>query len=91
MLETLYKIEKVHFRLLDTKGFQVKAKNERFSAASWRCRHNLKNQNFTSSFGRFRYKNCTERRAARAARLFSIIQPIISLICCVAVNHNMSG
>ena len=34
MLITLYKIGGVHFRLLGTNGFHVKAKNERFPAAS---------------------------------------------------------
>ena len=35
-------------------GFHVKAKSERFTAASSRCRQNLKYENFTSSFGRLR-------------------------------------
>ena len=52
MLVTLYKIGGVHFRLLGTIGFHVKAKNDRFTAASSRCRQNLKFENFTSSFGR---------------------------------------
>ena len=54
MLVTLYKSEGVHFRLLGTSGFHVKAKNERFTAASSRCRQNLKYENFTSSFARLR-------------------------------------
>ena len=54
MLITLYKIGRVHFRLLGMNGFHVKAKNERFTAASSRCRQNLKYENFTSSFGRLR-------------------------------------
>ena len=54
MLMTLYKIGEVHFRLLGTNGFHVKAKSERFSATSSRCRQNLKCENFTSSFGRLR-------------------------------------
>ena len=54
MLITLYKIGELHFRLLGTNGFLVKAKNERFTAASLRCRKNLKYENFTSSFGRLR-------------------------------------
>ena len=53
-LITLYKIGGVHFRLLGTNGFHVKAKNERFTTASSRCRQNLKYENFTSSFGRLR-------------------------------------
>ena len=53
MLIKLYKIG-VHFRLLGTDGFNVKAKNEIFTAASSRCRQNPKYENFTSSFGRLR-------------------------------------
>ena len=54
MLIMLYKIGEVHFRLLGTNGFHVKAKSERFSAMSSRCRQNLKCENFTSLFGRLR-------------------------------------
>ena len=54
MLITLYNIGEVHFRLLGTDGFHVKAKDERFTTASSRCRHNLKYENFPSSFGRLR-------------------------------------
>ena len=50
----LYKISEVYFCLLGTKGFHVKAKNERFTTASSRCRQNLKYGNFTSSSGRLR-------------------------------------
>ena len=42
MLIALYKIGELHFRLLGTNGFHVKAKSERSSAASLRCRQNLK-------------------------------------------------
>ena len=42
MLITLYKIGGVLFRLLATNGFRVKAKKERFTAASFRCRQNFK-------------------------------------------------
>ena len=56
MLITLYEISEVHFCLLGTNGFQVKAKNERFTTASSRCRQNLKYENFTLSFGRLRQK-----------------------------------
>ena len=50
MLITLNKIGGVQFCLLGTNGFHVKAKNERFTPASSRCRQNLKYENFTSSF-----------------------------------------
>jgi len=42
MLITLYKIGKLRFRLLGTNGFHVKIKSERSTAASLRCRQNLK-------------------------------------------------
>ena len=54
MLITLYKIGGVHFRLLGTNGFRVKAKKERLTASSSRCRQNLKYENFPSSFVRLR-------------------------------------
>ena len=54
MLITLYKIGELHFRMLGTNGFHVKAKGERFAAASSRCSQNLKFENFTSSFSRLR-------------------------------------
>ena len=54
MMVVLYKIGGVHFRLLGTNCFHVKAKNQRFTAARSRCRQNLKYENFTSSFGRLR-------------------------------------
>ena len=44
MLVTFYKIVEVHFRLLGTNGFHLKAENERFTAAGPRCRQNLKNR-----------------------------------------------
>ena len=67
MLITLYKIGEVHFRLLGTNGFHVKAKNERFSSTSSRCRQNLKYENFTSSFGRLR-QNIAEKSVQHVPR-----------------------
>ena len=81
MLITSYKIGGVHFRSIGTNDFHVKAKNERFTAASSRCRQNLKYENFMSSFGRLR-----QNIAARAARSFFFIQPMKSLICGVVVD-----
>ena len=55
MLITLYKIGGVYFRLRGTNAFHAcKVKEQRFTAASSRCRQNLKYDNFTSSFGRLR-------------------------------------
>ena len=42
------------FASLGINGFQVKAKSERYTAASSRCRHDLKYEKFTSSFRRLR-------------------------------------
>ena len=57
MLVTLYKIREVRFRLLGTNGYHVKAKNERFNAATDSCYHpNLKYENFASWFSRLRQK-----------------------------------
>ena len=84
-LVTLYNIGKVYSRLLGTNGIHVKVENERFSAADLRCPQNLKHENFTASFGSLRQKIAVRKRAARAARLFFLIQPIKSLICGVMV------
>ena len=56
MLVMLYKRGEVYFRLLGMNGFHLKAKNERFTAASSRCRQNFKHKNFTSSLSRLRQK-----------------------------------
>ena len=86
MLITLYKIGGVHFRLLGTAGFHVKAKNERFTAASSRCRQNLKYENFTSSFGRLR-QNIAPKGVPQVQHDYVFfIQPIKSLICCAVVD-----
>ena len=50
---------------------------QRFTAKGSRCGQNLKCENLTSLFGSL--------RSARAARLFFLIQPIVSLICSVVV------
>ena len=41
MLVTLYKMGEVHFRLLGTIGFYVKANKEIFTTASSQCRQDL--------------------------------------------------
>ena len=81
MLVALYKISEVYFRLLGTYGIHAKAKKERFSAAGFRCRQNLKYENFTSSFGRLR-----QNIAPKSVRLFFLIQPIKSMICGVVAD-----
>lgn len=42
--------------MLGTSGFQVKTKNERFSAVGCRCCQDLKYENFTLPFSRLRQK-----------------------------------
>ena len=86
MLITLYKIGELHFRLLGTSGFHVKAKSERFTAATPRCRQNLKYEKFHVVVLQTTSKHCTKKRAAGATRLFFFIQPIKSLICGVVVD-----
>ena len=86
MLIMLYKISGVHFRVLGTNGFHVKAKNERCTAASSRCRQNLKYKKFHVVVWQTTSKQCTKKRAARAGRLFFFIQSIKSLICGVVVD-----
>ena len=71
---------------ISTNGFPAKAKNERFTAKSSRCPQNLKYEYHVS-----RLADCVKklpeklRRAARAARLFFLIELIKSLICGVVV------
>ena len=60
MLIPLYKIGELHFRLSGRNGFHVKAKSERFTAASSRCCQNLKYGNFAWSFGRLRQNIATK-------------------------------
>ena len=81
MLITLYKIGELHFRLLDMTGFLVKAKNERFPVAGLRCRQNLHVVVWQTIS-----KNCIQKRAARAAQLFFLIQPIKSYFCGVGIT-----
>ena len=80
--EALNIIGEVHFRLLGTNGFHVKVKNERFTAASSRCRQNLKQENFTSSFCWLR-QNIEAKSVPHVQHDYfsSLIQPIKSLIC----------
>ena len=75
-----------HFRLLGTNGFHVKAKNERFTSASSRCRQNLKYEIFTSSFGRLRQNIAPKSVPHVQHDYFFFIQPIKSLICDVFVD-----
>ena len=86
MLVTLYKIGGVHFRLLGTNGFHVKAKNESFTPASLRWRQNLKYEIFTSFFGRLRQKDTPKSVPHVQHDYFFLSQPIKSLICGVVVD-----
>ena len=55
MLDTLYKVREVYFRLL-ARMVSCKGKEWRFTTESWRYRQNLKYENFPSSSGRLRQK-----------------------------------
>ena len=79
------KIGEVHFRFLGANRFHAKVKNERFTAMGSRWRQNLKKWKFQAVDWQPTSKNCTKKRAARAARLFFPIQPIKSLISGVVV------
>ena len=85
MLVTLCEMGEVYFRLLSTNGFHVKAESEIFTAGGWRCRQNLKYENFASSFGRLREKIAPKSVPHVCSTIISLIQPIISLICGVVV------
>ena len=59
-------------------GFLVKADNERFTAASLRCRQNLQFKHFTSSFGRLRQKKNVFKCELHVQHdYFFFIQPMI--------------
>ena len=69
MLIPLYKIGGVLFRLLATNGFRVKAKKERFTAASSRCRQNLIFEVLTTTRARSRsFALCLYMKTIRAKR-----------------------
>ena len=89
MLVALYKIGGVHFLLLGTNGFHVKAENERSTAASSRWRQNLKYspEKISRRLWQTTSTHCTKKRAAR---LFFFIQPIksMALICGVVVDES---
>ena len=74
----------MHFRLLGTNGFHVKAKNERFTAPGSRCRQNLKYENLRRLLVDY-IKELHQKACARAARIFFLIQPIKSLMCGVVL------
>ena len=79
-LVRLYKLGKVYFRLLDTNDFHANGKNERFNAVD-----SEPNKNSRHRLADY-VKNCTKKRPAREARLFVLIQPIISLIRGVVIS-----
>ena len=78
-------VQKRHFRLLGTNGFQIESKKERFDAACSRYHQRLKYENFSSLLADYTSKNCNKRRAARGARSFFLTQPIKSFRCRVVV------
>ena len=86
MLLTFYKIGEMHFRLLGTNGFHVKAENERFTAAGSCCRQNLKYETFTLSFDRLRKMTNAPKSVLHMQHdYFSSFNQLLSLICGVVV------
>ena len=67
MFVTLYETGEVHFCLFGTNGFHVKAENENFVASGLRCRQNLNMKSSRHPLADYA-KNCTKKRATRAAR-----------------------
>ena len=79
----------VHFRLLSTNGFHMKANNDRFTAAGWR-RQNLKyDWKFHVVVCQTTSKTCAQKCAPRAAWVFSprSTNQIIDLWCCRCRPH----
>ena len=86
MLATFYKIGGVHFSMLCTNGFHVKAKIERFTAASSCCCQKLKYENFTSSFARLRQSIAPKSVPHVQHDYFSSFNQSNHLICGVVVD-----
>ena len=80
-LVTLYKISELHLLLLGTKGFHANAKNKIFTAAGLALSSEPQKRNYHVVVWQTTTKNFTKKSAPLAARLFSLIQPIKSLIC----------
>ena len=76
---------------IGTNCFHINEENERYTATGSRCRQNLKFKIFKLPFDIPREKNCSRRRAARAARLFFLIQPITSLICAILLSVSLNA
>ena len=73
----MYKIGELHFRLLVRMDFHVKAKNERFTAASSRCRQNISRRRLPD------YVKTLHQKACRTIIfLHSWTNQIIDLWCC---------
>ena len=80
MFVAMNKMDEMYFHLIGTNDYRVMQNMEDLLPA------HHKFEDFTSSFGRLRQKNCTKKRAACAARLLFLIQPIKSLICGVVIG-----
>ena len=70
----------MHFSLLGTNGFHVKAKNERFTAGGSRCRQNLKYQNSLRHLVDY-FKELHQKAWRACSAFIFLIQPMKSLIC----------
>ena len=83
MFVTLYKTGEV-FCFFGTNGFYVKAENEKLSLRACVVEPQIIMKISRRPLADH-VRDCTKKRAARAARLLFLIQPIKSLICGVAV------
>ena len=93
LILTSYKIGEVHFRLLGTNGFHVKAKNGRFAAAGSRCRQNHKYEISRRCLADY-VRKLQQKRAARAARLFFLFilfNQLNSLLPTTPENNDLIG
>ena len=79
MLVTLYKLCEIHYRLLGTNAYHVKAKIRNISCCGLALSSQPQIKNFTSS------KIAPKKRTAR---LFCLIQPIKSLVFYVDVVNS---
>ena len=77
MLVTFSKASEVYFPLLGTNGFHVKTKKKNDLTAAGFA---LSSESQIGKLADY-VKNCTRKRSARAPNIFSLIQPIKSVIC----------
>ena len=83
---TLYKVGEVYFRLLGTNGFSCKGREWKIYCCGLALSSEPQIREFHVVIWQTMSTNCAWKRAARAARLFFLIQPMKSLICGVVLT-----